>query len=261
MTCPTNTSHQSQHAKRPNLPPSFHSLRYLFSFFLSFPSLFSPPPRDRPDTNPSTPCQLSSYDFIATHGTTLDENHVPSQLPTRSRPSTRGWSQGHFTHKTESPWLVHSMHSHWRSWSQFASHYARGTNGVCKCNMDVESYTASNGSCFMVAWIIFRSHLLEVGATQNRETKTLWTLTTVGLIYFIMREDPAWIEIHRNSIWLRARPHVTSHYTTLEGPWPHYMIWDGLWALFIWAATISWSRLLARVWSGPWDEWIYPSAS
>jgi hypothetical protein len=29
-----------------------------------------------------------------------------------------------------------------------------------------------------------------VGLTQNRETMTLQTLTTVGLFYFIMREDP-----------------------------------------------------------------------
>ena len=41
----------------------------------------------------------------------------------------------------------------------------------------------------------------------------LWTLTTVGLLYFIMREGPTWIEIHWNSIWLRARWHMTSHYT------------------------------------------------
>jgi hypothetical protein len=42
-------------------------------------------------------------------------------------------------------------------------------------------------------------------------------------------------EIHWNSIWLRARSHMTSH-TTLEGPWPHYVIlgvcWDGLWTLW-----------------------------
>jgi hypothetical protein len=49
---------------------------------------------------------------------------------------------GHFTHKTESPWPLLFKHSHWwkrRSWSKFASHYPRGTNGVCECNMDVKS--------------------------------------------------------------------------------------------------------------------------
>ena len=51
-------------------------------------------------------------------------------------------SIGHFTHKTESPWLLHFEHSHWlkrRSRSKFASHYAWGTNGVCECKMDVMS--------------------------------------------------------------------------------------------------------------------------
>ena len=64
---------------------------------------------------------------------------------------------------------------------------------------------------------------------------------------------PAWIEIHWNSIWLRARSHMTSHYT-----------WGSVTTLhdfggvvgrpldtFFWALTISWSRQLARVWSGP----------
>jgi hypothetical protein len=50
---------------------------------------------------------------------------------------------------------------------------------------------ASNGSYFMVIWIIFKNHLLEVGLTQNWETIALRTLTMVGLFYFIMREDPS----------------------------------------------------------------------
>jgi hypothetical protein len=45
-------------------------------------------------------------------------------------------------------------------------------------------------------------------------------------------------------------------HTTLEGPWPHYMmlevLWDnGLWTLSFGALTISWSWLLAHVWSDP----------
>ena len=59
-----------------------------------------------------------------------------------------------------------------------------------------DSYTASNGSCFMVTWIIFKNHRLEVGLTQNQETMALRTLTTVGLFYFIMREDPREYKIH-----------------------------------------------------------------
>ena len=57
----------------------------------------------------------------------------------------------------------------------------------CKVHMD--SYMASNGSCFMVTWTLCKNHLLEVGLTQNREITALETFTTVGLFYFIMCED------------------------------------------------------------------------
>jgi hypothetical protein len=64
---------------------------------------------------------------------------------------------------------------------------------------------------------------------------------------------PSWIEIHQNSIWKRAG-HIRLH-TTLEDPWPHYMVWevswDGLLNTFFWTLIMSWSRLLACVWSGP----------
>ena len=51
-------------------------------------------------------------------------------------------NKGHFTHKTEGPWPLHSKHSHWwkrQSQSKFASHKAWGTNRVGECNMDVKS--------------------------------------------------------------------------------------------------------------------------
>ena len=59
--------------------------------------------------------------------------------------------------------------------------------GGCKVYMD--SYMVSNGSCFMVTWIIFKNHLLEVGLTQNWETMAFRMLTTIELFYFIMCED------------------------------------------------------------------------
>ena len=106
-------------------------------------------------------------------------------------------NEDHFTHETESPWPLHFKHSHWwqrLSRSNSASHYARGTNGGslwlqdgCKVYMD--SYMASDGSCFMVTWTIFKNHLLEVGLTQNQETMALRKLTTVGLFYYIMCEN------------------------------------------------------------------------
>ena len=58
------------------------------------------------------------------------------------------------------------------------------------CKVYMDSYMASNGSCSMVTWIVLKHHLLEVGLTQNRETMTLQTLTTVDLFYFIMFENP-----------------------------------------------------------------------
>ena len=58
------------------------------------------------------------------------------------------------------------------------------------CKVYMDSSMASNGSYFMVTWTIFKSQLLEVGLTQNRETMVLRTLTIVELFYFIMREDP-----------------------------------------------------------------------
>jgi hypothetical protein len=104
------------------------------------------------------------------------------------------------------------------------------------CKVYLDSNVASNGSCSTVTWTLFRDHLLEVDLTQNhRETMAFRNLTTDNLLYFIGCKDPVWIEIHRNSIGLRARSHMTSHY-----PWgpvtKNYMIlevsWvDGLWTL------------------------------
>ena len=65
---------------------------------------------------------------------------------------------------------------------------SRWMQGGCKVYMD--SYMATNGSCFMVTWILLKNHLLEVSLTQNVETMALRMLTTVGLFYFIMCEDP-----------------------------------------------------------------------
>ena len=57
------------------------------------------------------------------------------------------------------------------------------------CKVYMDSYMASNESCFIVTWTIFKNHLLEAGLTQNRETMALRMLTTVDLFYFIMCED------------------------------------------------------------------------
>ena len=58
------------------------------------------------------------------------------------------------------------------------------------CEVYMDSCMASNGSCSMVTWTIFKNHLLKVGLTQNQKTVALRTLTTSGLFYFTMCEDP-----------------------------------------------------------------------
>ena len=59
------------------------------------------------------------------------------------------------------------------------------------CKVYMDSYMAANGSCFMVTWTIPKNHLLEAGLKQNHwETTALQTLTTIGLFYLIMHEDP-----------------------------------------------------------------------
>ena len=58
------------------------------------------------------------------------------------------------------------------------------------CKVYMDSYMTLNGSCFMVTWIIFKNHLLEVGLAQDRKTMALGTLTTIDLFYFIMCENP-----------------------------------------------------------------------
>ena len=88
----------------------------------------------------------------------------------------------------------------------------------------------------------------------------------LGLFYFNHAWRPAQIEIHWIIIFLRARSHMTSQYT-----WGSVTTLHDFWGVlgqpldtFFWAPTISWSRLLARVWSGPkiqkWDrgswEWL-----
>jgi hypothetical protein len=42
----------------------------------------------------------------------------------------------------------------------------------------------------MLTLTIIKNHMLEVGLPQNQETIALQTLTTINLLYFIMREDP-----------------------------------------------------------------------
>ena len=78
----------------------------------------------------------------------------------------------------------------------------------------MESCMASNGSCFMVTRTIFqkpsfggRPNTKLVGDHGTMNAHNRW------FVLFYRAWEPAWIEIHWNSIWLRARSHMTRHYT------------------------------------------------
>ena len=75
-----------------------------------------------------------------------------------------------------------------------------GPMEVCECKMDVKStWTPTWHRMGHVSWslgLFSQNHLLEVGLTQNWKTMILRTLTTIGLFYFIMCEDPHEIKVH-----------------------------------------------------------------
>jgi hypothetical protein len=92
---------------------------------------------------------------------------------------------------------------------------------------------------------------------MKKQNKAFRNLTTIDLFYFLMCEDPAWIETHWNSIWLRAKSHMTSHYT--RGPVTTLLhgFWKCLGTLFVWALTIPWSQALGLTCEGgPNQIWL-----
>ena len=111
-----------------------------------------------------------------------------------------------------------------------------------------------------VKWIMFHAHLDYfqkplLGGRPNTKPRDHGTPNAHNrwFILFCHVWGPAWIEIHWNSIWLRARSHMTSHYTwgsvTTLHDFGGVLGWP--FNTFFWALTMSWSRLLALVWSGP----------
>jgi hypothetical protein len=159
--------------------------------------------------------------------------------------------------------ITHFKHSHrWKrqSCSNFASHYTWGTNGVCECKMDVKStWILTWHHMDHVSWSLglsSKTTSLEVGITQTGRSlhkpgdHGTPNVHNHWFILFYHVWGPVWIEIHWNSIWLRAWLHVTSHYT-----WGSVITLHDFGGVlgrplntFFWALVISWSRLLARVW-------------
>ena len=91
---------------------------------------------------------------------------------------------------------------------------------------------ASNGSCFMATWIIFKNHLLEVGLTQNRETMALRNLIENSLKKYMV-DGPITCDF---TLHLRAYDHIPLFWNFVVG-----QPFDTSFGL-----TISWSRLLAH---------------
>ena len=109
-------------------------------------------------------------------------------------------------------------------------------------------------------WIMFHGHLdyfqkQPLGGKLNIKPEHHGTPNAHNrcIILFYHVWEPAWIEIHWNSIRLRARLHMTSYYTW--GPVTTLHDFGGALGrpldTFIWALAITWSQHLARVWSGP----------
>ena len=124
---------------------------------------------------------------------------------------------------------------------RFGNYQSKWMHDRCKKSTWMGSYIAF---CFMVAWTIFKIHLLEVGLTQTREIMALQNLTTVDLCYYIMCEDHAWIRTRWNSILVEGLVTI-GLFTTLEDPWLLYMIFGSVLGHF------SFGLSLVHVWSGP----------
>ena len=142
--------------------------------------------------------------------------------------------------------------------AKFTLHFAWGTKGVFMWIQD--GCKSPHGFLHGIAWIMFHG-LLDyfseppLGGRPNTKPKYHMTLDAhiCWFILFYYARGPGWIEVHWNSIWLRVRSHMASQYT-----WGSVTTLLGFGGVlvrpldtFFWALTISWSRLLACVWSGP----------
>ena len=121
------------------------------------------------------------------------------------------------------------------------------------CKVDMDSYMESK-------WIVSHGHLdcfqkPPLGGTPNRKPGDHGTPNAHNrwFILFYHVWGPAWIDIHWNRICLRARSHMASHSTRESVTTLHDVggVLERPLDTFFWALTMSWSRLLACVWSDP----------
>ena len=127
---------------------------------------------------------------------------------------------------------LHFKHSHWwkrRSWSKFASHYGWGTIRVYMwiqygCEVYMESYMVSIGSCCTVTWTIFKNHFLEVGLTRNQPGDRPWhSERSQLLIYCIL----SCVRTHMNAKFIEIAFGQGSGHTWLH--WGYVTTRHGFW--------------------------------
>ena len=109
------------------------------------------------------------------------------------------------------------------------------------CKVYVNSYMVSNGSC--VHGHLNYSRKPPLGDMLNTKPGDHDTPNAHNrwFILFCHVWGPAWIVIHRDSIWFRARSHMTSHYTPRSVTTLRDSGGDLGWPLdtFFWALKIS----------------------
>jgi hypothetical protein len=139
----------------------------------------------------------------------------------------------------------------------FTSYYTWGTNGVCKWMQN--GCKSLHKFLRSIKWIMFDGHLdyfqkPPLGGTRlDTKPGSHGTLNVHSDLFYFIMWGPTSIEIYWNSIWLSARPHMTSHYiwgsattlcdfgSVLEWPLDTFFL----------ALTISWTRPLVCVSTGP----------
>ena len=148
-------------------------------------------------------------------------------------------TKGHFTHETEGPWLLpfqalslveNAEPVQVRFTLPLRDQRSMWMQDGCKVHMNF--YIALNGSCFMVTWTLFKTHLLGVGFNTKlgdhgtRRSHNHWYYYILACVRTPYEQK--FFEIAYG--W--GTRHMWLH-TTLDDPWPHCMIlelsWDGLW--------------------------------
>ena len=157
---------------------------------------------------------------------------------------------------------LHFKHSHWWKWAEPVQvhYFTLCLRYQMSEFVNVRWMLSLHGFLHGIKWIMFHGHLdcfskpshgvrpnTKLGDHGTPNAHNCWFI----IYYHLWR--PTRIKFHWNSIWLRAREHMASHYT-----WGSVTTLDDFggvlgrpWDNFIWALRNSWSRLSARVWSSP----------